>query len=98
MDAKASRYSNGAVLLRFHRNDRSRSVVVVKSERVHGVPLFIEKIYEEETIGKQYGVRLAKGSPREDCRRRRRNRRRKPRHTPVGLFIVTRTYGDRFRN
>lgn len=24
--------------------------------------------------------------------------RRKLRHTPVGLFIVTRTYGDRFRN
>lgn len=69
--------------------------VVVKSERV---PLFIEEIYEEQTIGKQYGLRLAEGSPREDCRRRRRNRRRKPRHTPVGLFIVTRTYGDRFRN
>lgn len=26
------------------------------------------------------------------------SRRRKLRHTPVGLFIVTRTYGDRFRN
>lgn len=39
--AETSRYSNGPVLLRFRRNDRSVPWrVVVKSERVHGTALY----------------------------------------------------------
>lgn len=67
-------------------------------------PLYRKDVRGPRAIGESgeegVGQRLAERQKpwKKTCRRRWRNRRRKPRHTPVGLFIVTRTYGDRFRN